>query len=203
MTAVATASGCSGRSAWPAPGISTTVTRAPMSSCSTLALAGGAPVPDMGWPPRIGARPPAHQASSCVACVAAACASATARCHPPRQTAGARPGAKKARGYHVLGARHAARGDVPEEGRPGAGARAGQERHPSEGPQGMNLRNRSADATWADVNRDVIRTVGMPGNTYFAWMCLVGLTLAVGIAAWTWQIYVGMGAAGKIGRAHV
>ena len=61
----------------------------------------------------------------------------------------------------------------------------------------MNLRNRSADATWADVNRDVIRTVGMPGNTYFAWMCLVGLTLAVGIAAWTWQIYVGMGAAGK------
>src|SRR3989337_2105633 len=61
----------------------------------------------------------------------------------------------------------------------------------------MNLQNRSADVTWADVNRDVIRTVGMPGNTYFAWMCLVGLTLAAGFAAWTWQIYVGMGAAGK------
>ncbi|MBI1958849.1 MAG: polysulfide reductase NrfD, partial [Candidatus Rokubacteria bacterium] len=61
----------------------------------------------------------------------------------------------------------------------------------------MSLQTRTSDPTWADVNRDVIRTVGMPGNTYFAWMCLVGLTLAAGFAAWTWQIYVGMGAAGK------
>ena len=102
MTAVATASGCSGSSAWPAPGISTTVIPGPMSSCSILALAGGAMVSAMGWTTRIGARPPAHQASSGVACVAAACASATARCHPPRQTAGSRPGAKKAQSYHVL-----------------------------------------------------------------------------------------------------
>jgi len=102
MTAVATASGCSGSSAWPALGISTTVARGPMSSCGILALTGGAMVSAMGWTMRKGARPPAHQASSCVACVAAACASATARCHPPRQTAGSRPGAKKARSYHVL-----------------------------------------------------------------------------------------------------
>ena len=54
-----------------------------------------------------------------------------------------------------------------------------------------------ANPTWADVNRDVIRTVSMPGNGYFAWMCMVGLTLAAGIAAWSWQIWIGIGAAGK------
>jgi len=102
MTAVATAPGCSGSAAWPAPGIPTAVTRGPMSSWSILALTGGAMVSAMGWTTRNGARPPAHQASSGVACVAAACASATARCHPPRQTAGSRPGAKKARSYHVI-----------------------------------------------------------------------------------------------------
>ena len=32
---------------------------------------------------------------------------------------------------------------------------------------------------------------------YFAWMCLVALTLACGVAAWAWQIWVGIGAAGK------
>jgi len=41
----------------------------------------------------------------------------------------------------------------------------------------------TAPATWADVNRDVIRTIGMPGEKYFAWMCLVALTLACGAAA--------------------
>src|SRR5499426_2588994 len=54
-----------------------------------------------------------------------------------------------------------------------------------------------AQVTWADVNRDVIRTVSMPGERYFGWMCLVALTLACGVAAWAWQIYVGIGAAGK------
>ena len=57
--------------------------------------------------------------------------------------------------------------------------------------------NTPAPATWADVNRDVIRTIGMPGEKYFAWMCLVALTLACGMAAWAWQIWVGIGAAGK------
>jgi Ni/Fe-hydrogenase subunit HybB-like protein len=55
----------------------------------------------------------------------------------------------------------------------------------------------TAQATWADVNRDVIRTIGMPGEKYFAWLCLVALVLAAGAAAWAWQIWVGMGAAGK------
>ncbi len=51
--------------------------------------------------------------------------------------------------------------------------------------------------TFADVNRDVIRTLAPPGNLYYAWMSLIGLLLACGILAWTFQIWVGMGAAGK------
>ncbi len=51
--------------------------------------------------------------------------------------------------------------------------------------------------TWADVNRDVIRTVGMPGNSYFAWMCFVAAVLGCGVLAWSFQIWTGMGAAGK------
>jgi len=61
----------------------------------------------------------------------------------------------------------------------------------------MSVATEPGQPTWADVNRDVIRTVGMPGNTYFAWMCLVGLTLGAGVVAWSWQIWAGMGAAGK------
>ncbi len=38
-----------------------------------------------------------------------------------------------------------------------------------------------AQATWADVNRDVIRTIGMPGDKYFAWLCLVVLVLCRGL----------------------
>src|SRR3989442_14640283 len=51
--------------------------------------------------------------------------------------------------------------------------------------------------TFADVNRDVLRTLATPGNLYFGWMCVVGLILTAGILAWTYQIYIGMGAAGK------
>jgi Ni/Fe-hydrogenase subunit HybB-like protein len=54
-----------------------------------------------------------------------------------------------------------------------------------------------ATPTYADVNRDVLRTLRPPGNLYFSWMCVVGLILTCGILAWTWQIWVGMGAAGK------
>ena len=61
----------------------------------------------------------------------------------------------------------------------------------------MSVASQPGQPTWADVNRDVARTVGMPGNTYFAWMCLVGLTLGAGVIAWSWQIWSGMGAAGK------
>jgi molybdopterin-containing oxidoreductase family membrane subunit len=51
--------------------------------------------------------------------------------------------------------------------------------------------------TFADVNRDVLRTLEPPGPLYFGWMCVVGLILAAGILAWTYQIFIGMGAAGK------
>jgi Ni/Fe-hydrogenase subunit HybB-like protein len=54
-----------------------------------------------------------------------------------------------------------------------------------------------AQATWADVNRDVIRTIGMPSEKYFAWLCLVALVLCAGFGAWAYQIWVGIGAAGK------
>jgi molybdopterin-containing oxidoreductase family membrane subunit len=51
--------------------------------------------------------------------------------------------------------------------------------------------------TFADVNRDVIRTLEAPGNLYFGWMSFIALMLAGGIFAWTMQIYYGMGMAGK------
>jgi Ni/Fe-hydrogenase subunit HybB-like protein len=53
------------------------------------------------------------------------------------------------------------------------------------------------EPTYADVNRDVLATLRVPGNLYFAWMCVVGLILTCGILAWTYQIFMGMGAAGK------
>src|SRR5499433_1855232 len=51
--------------------------------------------------------------------------------------------------------------------------------------------------TYGDVNRDVLATLRTPGNLYFAWMCVVALILACGVLAWTYQIFFGMGAAGK------
>ena len=41
----------------------------------------------------------------------------------------------------------------------------------------MSAPGSTREVTWADVNRDVIRTVGMPGNTYFFWMTVIALTL--------------------------
>ena len=61
----------------------------------------------------------------------------------------------------------------------------------------MSVRLQDRPVTWADVNKDVERTVSMPGNLYFGWMCIVALTLFAGIVAWTYQIYTGMGGAGK------
>src|SRR5215213_8293648 len=51
--------------------------------------------------------------------------------------------------------------------------------------------------TFGDVNRDVVATLLTPGHLYFAWMCVIGLLLAGFLTAWTYQIYIGMGAAGK------
>jgi molybdopterin-containing oxidoreductase family membrane subunit len=51
--------------------------------------------------------------------------------------------------------------------------------------------------TFADVNRDVLRTLDPPGNLYFAWMCVVALLLAGFFLAWAGQVWWGMGMAGK------
>jgi molybdopterin-containing oxidoreductase family membrane subunit len=51
--------------------------------------------------------------------------------------------------------------------------------------------------TFADVNRDVLRTLDPPGNLYFAWMCVVALLLAGFFFAWAGQVWWGMGMAGK------
>ena len=51
--------------------------------------------------------------------------------------------------------------------------------------------------TFSDVNRDVLASLRTPGPLYFAWMCVIGLLLAAFLTAWTYQIYIGMGAAGK------
>ena len=51
--------------------------------------------------------------------------------------------------------------------------------------------------TFSDVNRVVLASLRTPGPLYFAWMCVIGLLLAAFLTAWTYQIYIGMGAAGK------
>ena len=55
----------------------------------------------------------------------------------------------------------------------------------------------AAPPTFSDVNRDVLASLRTPGPLYFAWMCVIGLLLAAFLTAWTYQIYIGMGAAGK------
>jgi len=55
----------------------------------------------------------------------------------------------------------------------------------------------TASPTFADVNRDVLRSLEPPGNLYFAWMCFVALLLAGFFAAWAGQVWWGMGMAGK------
>src|SRR5438445_434085 len=57
--------------------------------------------------------------------------------------------------------------------------------------------SRSASPTFADVNRDVVRTLEPPGNLYFAWMCVVALVLAAGLVMYIAEIWWGMGMAGK------
>src|SRR2546429_348521 len=52
--------------------------------------------------------------------------------------------------------------------------------------------------TFADVTRDVARTLAPPGNLYFGWMSVVALILTAGIVAWTGQIWWGIGHAGTL-----
>src|SRR3989441_10900382 len=56
---------------------------------------------------------------------------------------------------------------------------------------------RTTSPTFADVNRDVLRTLEPPGNLYFGWMSVVALILAGFFVAWTGQVWWGMGMAGK------
>ena len=56
---------------------------------------------------------------------------------------------------------------------------------------------RTSPPSFSDVNRDVLASLRTPGPLYFAWMCVIGLLLAAFLAAWSYQIYIGMGAAGK------
>ena len=55
----------------------------------------------------------------------------------------------------------------------------------------------AATPSYGDVNRDVLATLRPPGNLYFAWMCIVGLLLTCFFLAWGYQIFAGMGTAGK------
>src|SRR5437764_8035408 len=56
---------------------------------------------------------------------------------------------------------------------------------------------RATSPTFADVTRDVARTLEPPGNLYFSWMSVVALILTAGILAWAGQVWWGMGMAGK------
>src|SRR2546428_12875217 len=56
---------------------------------------------------------------------------------------------------------------------------------------------RATSPTFADVTRDVARTLEPPGNLYFSWMSVVALILTAGILAWAGQIWWGMGMAGR------
>src|SRR5216117_1105167 len=56
---------------------------------------------------------------------------------------------------------------------------------------------RITSPTFADVTRDVARTLEPPGNLYFSWMSVVALILTAGILAWAGQVWWGMGMAGK------
>src|SRR5207245_5936362 len=56
---------------------------------------------------------------------------------------------------------------------------------------------RATSPTFADVTRDVARTLEPPGNLYFSWMSVVALILTAGILAWAGQIWWGVGMAGK------
>ncbi|MFQ5898196.1 MAG: NrfD/PsrC family molybdoenzyme membrane anchor subunit [Candidatus Methylomirabilia bacterium] len=53
-------------------------------------------------------------------------------------------------------------------------------------------RSAVAQPTYGDVNRDVIRTLWAPSNRYYAWMSVIGLTLAAAILVWSYQIYTGL-----------
>jgi len=71
---------------------------------------------------------------------------------------------------------------------------AGSSEHPA---PARPISGGAATPTFADVNRDVLRTLDFPGSAYFGWMSIIALILAGGIFCWVLQVYFGMGMAGK------
>jgi Ni/Fe-hydrogenase subunit HybB-like protein len=50
--------------------------------------------------------------------------------------------------------------------------------------------------TYADVDRDVLRTLQTPGPLYFAWLTIAGALLLCMLLALTWQLAFGLGSTG-------
>jgi Ni/Fe-hydrogenase subunit HybB-like protein len=50
--------------------------------------------------------------------------------------------------------------------------------------------------SYADVNRDVLRTLDAPGTLYFSWMTIAAGLLLCFVLALTWQLYIGLGVTG-------
>src|SRR5262245_24255535 len=50
--------------------------------------------------------------------------------------------------------------------------------------------------TYADVDRDVLRTLDTPGPLYFAWLTIAGGLLLCMVLALTWQVALGLGTTG-------
>jgi molybdopterin-containing oxidoreductase family membrane subunit len=53
-----------------------------------------------------------------------------------------------------------------------------------------------SDTLYADVNRDVLRTLEVPGSRYFAWMTVCALLVLALVLALSWQLYRGLGVTG-------
>jgi molybdopterin-containing oxidoreductase family membrane subunit len=50
--------------------------------------------------------------------------------------------------------------------------------------------------TYADVNRDVLRTLQRPGSLYFGWLSIAAALLLCFVLALTWQLALGLGMTG-------
>ena len=50
--------------------------------------------------------------------------------------------------------------------------------------------------TYADVNRDVLRTLDAPGSLYFGWLSIAAALLLCFVLALTWQMALGLGVTG-------
>src|SRR5215813_12246759 len=54
----------------------------------------------------------------------------------------------------------------------------------------------SAQPQYSDVNRDVVRSLDVPGTLYFTWMTVCAFALLCFVLALTWQIDLGLGLTG-------